>query len=437
VTDPIAIRWDRIDALSVPQRQKWAAARVWTARQAPYLASAVLALDPVVVGQKPAHGGAGTGTGGTGRTDGYDLSAFPTDLAWHVYLDPEVVDAVEVPEIGFWLLHQVTHLLRHHAGRYPGPQVPASATPLTGRDREQRRWNAAADAEIDDDLNTEQLKLPDRAVTPAGLGLPDGWLGEQYWDALGEPPPNAQDCGTGVDGQGRPWDCEGGGLSATGRKLLARDVARRIKEHDQARGKVPAGWQRWADDELEPLVDWRRVLRSAVRRGIADVAGRVDFTYRRPSRRAAALPDVILPSLRQPRPTVAMVVDTSGSMSDGMLAQVLGEVTGLLAGMGIARDRLSIVCCDARAFEAQRVASAKEVLLLGGGGTDMGAGLAAAEALKPVPDLIVVLTDGHTPWPAGPPRRSRVVVGLMDPSGSVPDWAGHVLIDPNGPASTR
>lgn len=428
--DP-AIRWQRIDVLSAPQRQKWAASRVWTARQAPYLASAVLALDPVVVG-------------GSGR---FDLSAFPTDLAWHVYLDPDVVDGAEVPEIGFWLLHQVTHLLRHHANRYPDPraETPApAAAPMSGHDPSRRRWNAAADAEIDDDLNTDQLQLPEQAVTPAKLGLPDGWLAEQYWDALCDPgssaahelPSDASDCGTGADGQGRPWNCESGGLSATGRKLLARDVARRIKEHSRLRGDVPAGWKRWADEQLEPVIDWRRVLRSAVRRGVADVAGRVDFTYRRPSRRASALPDVILPSLRQPRPTVAVVVDTSGSMSDGMLAQVLGEIGGLLAGMGIARDRLSVVCCDARAFEAQRVVSAKEVLLLGGGGTDMGAGLAAAEALKPAPDLIIVLTDGHTPWPARPPRRSRVIVGLMDPGGSVPDWAGHVLIDPSGLVTT-
>ena len=436
MTDPEAVWWERVDALSVTQRQKWAASRVWTARQAPYLASAVLALDPVVVGQESAKAGSG----------GFDLSAFPTDLAWHVYLDPKAVDAAEVPEIGFWLLHQVTHLLRHHADRYPGPKAETapSGTPLSGHDPSQRRWNAASDAEIDDDLNTEQLRVPEPAVTPAKLGLPDGWLAEQYWDALGDAssetsrkaagrtPSDSCDCGTGVDGQSRPWNCEGGGLSATGRKLVARDVARRIREHSQMRGDVPAGWKRWADEQLEPVVDWRRVLRSAVRRGVADVAGRVDFTYRRPSRRAAALPDVVLPSLRQPRPTVAVVIDTSGSMSDGMLAQVLGEIAGLLAGMGIARDRLSIVCCDATAYEAQRVASAKEVLLLGGGGTDMGAGLAAAEALRPVPDLIIVLTDGHTPWPPRPPRRSRVIVGLMDPSGSVPEWATHVLIDPSG-----
>ena len=426
----MSFRLGRIDALNAQQRRTWAATRVWTARQAPYLASAILALDPVVVEQESAGGRQ------------LDLRALPTDPAWHVYLDPRALDAAEVPELGFWLLHQVTHLLRHHAERYPASSDSAGAaadsvSPLSGRDAQQCRWNVAGDAEINDDLHTDALHVPEDAVTPSGLGLPDGWLAEQYWDRIAALPPDPRDCGTGCDGQPRPWNCDRPGLSPAERKLLGRDVARRIREHNRARGDVPAGWQRWADEELDPVVDWRQVLRSAVRRGVADITGRVDFTYRRPSRRAAALPDVILPSLRQPRPAVAVVVDTSGSMSDAMLAQVLGEVSGLLASLGVGRDRLHVVCCDATAYEAQRVFNAREVRLLGGGGTDMGAGLAATVALRPRPDLVVVLTDGHTPWPDRPPGSAKVVVGLMDPAGSVPPWATRVLIDPADLAGVR
>jgi predicted metal-dependent peptidase len=410
------LRIGRIDSLSVEQRRKWAAVRVWTARRAPYLASALLALEPIVVFQDE----------GT-----YDLSALPTDPAWHVYLDPAVIDGTDVPQLGFWLLHQVTHLLRRHGHRYPG-EAATTTSPLAGRNADQRRWNVAADAEIDDDLTVDDVTLPTRAVTPAGLGLPDAWLAEQYWDELaGAPlPHDAPDCGTGADGQPRDWNAGLAGLSESHQKLLSRDVARRIKEHTRARGDTPAGWQRWADDVLEPVVDWRRALRAAVRRGVADVAGRVDFTYRKPSRRAAALPDVVLPSLRQPLPTVAVVVDTSGSMSDGMLSQVLAEVGGLLTSVGVGRNRMHVVCCDAQAYQAQRVLKAREVRLLGGGGTDMGAGLAATVDLRPRPDLVIVLTDGHTPWPPGPPGRATVIVGLLDRTGSVPDWASSVAVDP-------
>ncbi len=410
----MVLRFGRLDTLTAAQRQKWAAARVWTVRRAPYLASAILALEPIVVVQDAGH----------------DLSALPTDPTWHVYLEPAVLDSTGVPELGFWLLHQVTHLLRRHGDRYPGEA--GSTTPLSGRNADQRRWNLASDAEINDDLSVEDMTLPPRATTPTMLGLPDSRLAEQYWDDLadGSPPAGRPDCGTGADGRPRPWNAGLAGLSEVNEKLLARDVARRIREHSRSRGEMPGGWQRWADEVLEPVVDWRRSLRASVRRGVADVAGRVDFTYRKPSRRAAALPDIVLPSLRQPMPTVAVVIDTSGSMSDGMLSQVLAEVAGLLASVGVGRGRLHVVCCDARAYRAQRVMNARDVRLLGGGGTDMGAGLAATTDLRPRPDLVIVLTDGHTPWPSGPPGKAKVIVGLMDPAGSVPDWASSVAIDP-------
>jgi predicted metal-dependent peptidase len=430
-----------LERLGADQRRAWAAARVWAAHQAPYMASALLALDPVVVDQSDEP-----------ESNRLDLGALPVDQQWHVYLDPDVLAEMTVPTIGFWLVHQVSHLLRHHAERSP-VRVPAGRTtrPRTQSAGEQL-WNAAADAEINDDLVAGNTARPEEAVTPSTLGLPDSLTAEQYWDALGgggtddgsgtddgthatEPGDRAaaaagrgHDCGSGCDGAARPWDSGEPGLGASGQKLLERDVARRIEEHQRRYGTTPAGWRRWAEEILQPTVSWQRLLASAIRRGVADVAGRVDFSYRKPSRRSSLGGDVILPSLRQPLPKVAMVLDTSGSMNDHLLAQSLAEVDGVLRGLGVGRRHLQIVCCDAQAFEAQKIMRARDVELLGGGGTDMGAGLATAAALRPRPDLIVVLTDGHTPWPPQPPRGIRVIVGLMDPSGCVPEWARAIAI---------
>ena len=414
-----------VDRLDRPARQSWAAARIWAAHQVPYMASALLALEPVVVDQsddEPARR--------------LDLGALPVDAAWHVYLDPEVLAHLDVAVIGFWLIHQVSHLLRHHADRSPAGGAP-EATPLGRHDENQGRWNTAADAEINDDLMTGSDVRPEQAITPEGLGFPPGLTAEEYWDRLGttssaapRPVSGHADCGSGCDGGSRPWDTDQPGLAGTGRRLVERQVARQIREHERRWGDTPAGWRRWADDVLEPTVSWQRLLASAVRRGVADVAGRVDFSYVKPSRRSSVTGDVILPSLRQPLPRVAMVLDTSGSMDDRLLAQSLAEVGGVLRSLGVGRRHLKIVCCDAQAFEAQKVMAVRDVELLGGGGTDMGAGLAKASELRPRPDLIVVLTDGHTPWPARPPKGIRVIVGLMDERGTVPEWARAIAIGP-------
>ena len=420
------MRHRRLEDLDPDLRRRWAAGRIWAAREAPYLASALLALDPVVVDLSD------------NAASAPDLRTFPADQTWHVYVDPNVLGTVPVGELGFWLLHQVSHLLREHAARFPGAALPESETiDATGRrTAEQRRWNVASDAEINDDLHTATLELPDAATHPSRLGLPEAWTAEQYWDALaGEPEPPAAipdidpDCGSGCDGQPRDWNCDKPGLSTFSARLLSRETAKRIREHTTQRGDTPAGWERWADEMLEPRVNWRRQLAAQVRRGAADVTGRVDFTYRRPSRRASAVPDVILPSLRQPLPQVALVIDTSGSMSDSMLGQALAELTGVLRSLGVARRNLRVIACDARAYEAQRVSDLRAIRLEGGGGTDMGAGIDAAAALRPRPDLIIVLTDGYTPWRSAPPPGIRVVVGLLDRRGKAPDWAEAILIE--------
>jgi predicted metal-dependent peptidase len=403
-----------IEDLDAELRRRWSAGRVWAAHEAPYLASALLALAPVVIDQAD-------------EATHHDLRAFPVDQRWHAYLDPSVLAAVEVGELGFWLLHQVSHLLRVHAARVPGETLAGDGL-LAGRTRDQQRWNIATDCEIDDDLHTRRLVRPSRAIHPDELGLPVGQTAEQYWDALAHEADATCDCGSGCDGRERAWDCDRPGLSHVGQQLVCHETARRIREHSRTRGDVPEGWLRWADDVLEPTVDWRRELAAHVRHGVAQVAGRVDFTYARPSRRSGAAPDVILPSLRQPIPQVAVVIDTSGSVSDAMLGDALAEVTGVVRALGVGHTALRVVCCDAQAYTAQRVRDVACITLTGGGGTDMGAGLAATAALRPRPDVIVVLTDGYTPWPARPPAGTRVVVGLLDPGGSVPSWAPHVLV---------
>jgi predicted metal-dependent peptidase len=153
-----------------------------------------------------------------------------------------------------------------------------------------------------------------------------------------------------------------------------------------------------------------------------------DYSYRRPSRRAAAAPGVVLPSLIRPVPEVAVICDTSGSMSDELLGMAIAEVAGLLRALGVARS-VRVLACDAAVSSVQRVTSSSQVNLAGGGGTDMGAGLAAAAALRPRPAVAVVLTDGYTPWPGAAPKAMRVVCGLLGADGpDGPPWARSVRI---------
>jgi predicted metal-dependent peptidase len=399
-------------------QQRLAAARLWAAHRFPYLASALFATQVRPV----------------------DLPGLvAVDESWRVFVDPRLVQAWRAEQLGSVLVHHTGHLLRDHAGRARALGV--------GRDQ-ARRWTLAADAEINDDLAGADLSFPTEPVLPGSIGCEPGRFAEEYFRAVVEPerqPPPALaghlpqqvgeecDCGGGCDGQGRPWETGGpSGLRRETAGLLRCQVASEILDHCRGLppGTVPLGLRRWAEELLGIRVDWRRVLAAEIRRGVAAVAGAVDYSYRRPSRRASVLRDVILPTMRRPVPELAVVVDTSGSMHEALLGEALAQVEALLRTLGLAGRRLPVLPCDACVHAVQRVGAARQVELLGGGGTNMGEGIEAARGLRPAPSVVVVLTDGYTPWPPAAPRGVRVVIGLLREGGPPPPaWARVVRID--------
>ncbi len=265
-----------------------------------------------------------------------------------------------------------------------------------------------------------------------GSGPEAGTDGGEPGDQAQTPAPGAGRCGSCATGQQEPWEdgppgAESPGTGRAEAEMIRRDVARQIAEHSRDRGTVPGHWARWADEKLKPKVNWRRELATAIRHAVADVAGAVDYSYRKPSRRQGQVGNgkVVLPSLRHPIPSVAVVVDTSGSMSDAMLSQALAEVSGILKGMG-QREGVHVIACDAQAHACKKVFSPRQIQLAGGGGTDMGEGIAEAMKLRPQPQVIVVITDGYTPWPDAAPR-ARVIVALTD-DGNAPPWAKAVKV---------
>lgn len=418
-------------------------ARLWAAARAPYLARALFALQPVLV---EAHLDEDTGEPVADPA----FRAFPTDTRWRVHLDPGTALATPVAEIGWWMLHHIGHLVRHHAARAPAPPEGPSAPAAGGREA-ARPWNRAADAEVNDDLESMGLTTPAGVVSPRGLGLPPGRLAEEYLSLIevldaahrrgGRPLADPIDCGGAVDGIDDAPPGAGPsapGLDDTERDLLELAVAREIETRSIRRATVPGGWRRWADRRLHPAVDWRAELGALLRRGVRRAAGRVDFTYARPSRRTAG-DGIVMPAMVGPDPDVALVVDTSGSITPAILTGFLTEITEILARAAGPRRRLRVICCDRRAHGVQTVRRAEDIELVGGGGTDQREGMSAALALHPRPDLILVLTDGQTPWPDRRPPVP-VVIGLVEPGPGLrtqappPAWARTIPL-PAGPPS--
>lgn len=365
-----------------------------------------------------------------------DVQGLVADERWRLYADPDWLERTDVPTIGWELAHLCWHLLRDHAGRARSLDV--------GR-READPWRVAADATVAETLDAAGHGRCGLNA-PAELHLPPDRSVEEYYAMLTrlsvadsqqrhedeEGDGGEAGCGSAADGLTRSYESVDFTLSmdATRADELRRAVAIEFRGHMTMIGTQPGEWARWVDSVLDPRVPWEQVLAATVRRSVAWAAGDTEQTYRRRSRRAAASPHVVLPGLRRPTPSVAVVVDTSGSMDDGLLAQALGEVDGVLHALGPAVGELTVLSCDAAVHTVERSTSGRDVRLVGGGGTDVSPGIYAATRLRPSPEVVVVLTDGWTPWPPSPPERCIVIAAVLGRSAAplprTPEWARRV-----------
>ncbi len=381
-----------------------------------------------------------------------ELGTLGVDARLRLYYDPEYMETLTLDETVAVLVHEVHHVLRDHSTRAP-------------KQAQGMDWNIAADAEINDDLGSEGYTLPGSPmpklepgqkgyIMPACLGMAENLTAEEYYariknimdkqameNTTGEGTPRRVGegaCGSVADGKGQGHelgsdDPKNPGVGTLERDLIRRGTAQDILDAAKQQGNVPASLARWAKEHLHSEVDWRRELAAIVRRHLARARGSVDYTYHKPSTRrtiSSEGKDFILPSMYAPVPNIAVVVDTSGSISDKDLAQAMAEVEGILkkanAIMGV-----HLIACDSEATYCGRILDAKAAQgkLTGGGGTDMGVGIRMAEQYKA--EITVVLTDGYTGWPSEAPR-TRVIVCLIGAGSqkveSVPPWARALRI---------
>lgn len=399
-------------------------ARMFLASEYDYVGSLLWALRPV---EAP-----GLGTMGVDRD-------------WHLYYDPDLDATWSGPEVLGVLFHEINHILRNHLDT--GRAAPfIHCTPFRPKceecQRTAKRFNICGDLEINPGLLTLGFKLPREGAFPKNYGLPDGLLAEEYWDKL---PKDAEQSGKGGVGKGQCGSCAGNpgqhekadgsgdddapgqeGISAAERELIIRDVAKKVEEAAKSRGNVPAGLERWAKDYLHPKVPWRRELRNVTHRNINECMGKREYSFKRPHRRQGTN-EIIMPTMKDFFPRIGLVRDTSGSMSDKDMARSLAETKGILTEMG---GEIVDIEVDCRVHAVKTVRRVQEVKLQGGGGTDMGVGISHAAGLKPRLDVVVVITDGETPWPSNaPPFKCVVVLTHSGSEAQVPGWAKLIVIN--------
>lgn len=374
-----------------------------------------------------------------------DVETLAIDKHGRVYVNVSFWDSMTLKQRVGVLVHELQHVLRKHFIR--GEFLSLSPQEL----------NILGDMEINDSAKMRDYLSGIPAVFPEMFGLPTGLMFEEYaalWkkqkkdckdknggessdggqSGNGEPSVANGNCGSAADGQPKDYELpapkDGGpGMDESDLEIAAKQVANDIREAAKTRGDIPGNLIQWSADVLSPpKVNWQSKLRAYARNAAAWVRGQGDYSYSRLSRFPVG-GSVIVPGSISPVPEIALMVDTSGSMGSADLQDILPEAQSCLRMSAGSSGKVCVV--DAEVHSLKPITDVRKIEFAGRGGTDLRVGFEAISSLSPRPDILVVFTDGYTPWPTSSPRGVKTIVALMGRHCSpdrVPGWAKTIVI---------
>jgi predicted metal-dependent peptidase len=184
-------------------------------------------------------------------------------------------------------------------------------------------------------------------------------------------------------------------ISKEERKALKDEIKNAVIQAAQVAGagKVPGGVERLIKDITNPKMDWRTMLDQQITSVIKN-----DFTWMKTSRKGWGV-DAILPGLKNDMTIdICVAIDTSGSISNKMMKDFLGEVQGIMSQY--TDFKLKLWCFDTEVHNPEDFGVDKDLLdyqLAGYGGTDFEANFKWMKDNGVEPKKLIVFTDGY-PW---------------------------------------
>lgn len=347
-----------------------------------------------------------------------------------IAFSPKFLDEISDPELDFVLMHEILHVALQHCFR-------------TG-DRDNNAFNIACDIVVNSNIKHSKGDS-NSAITLKKYGVsmhltPDGKEGYEYtaeevYEMLKdhckkhkvEVNPDASFDEHGKWGQKNksPAAADDGYLSDLWAQRVM-DAAKAAEEMAKAggngRGTLPAGIDRLIEELTHPTLDWRTILADFVSEEITD------YSFYPPDRRFSDS-GFFLPDLNEKEnraEDILFMVDTSGSMSDKMIAEVYSEIKGAIDQFG---GKLSgwLGFFDAKAYEALPFDSVNELLSIrpkGGGGTDFQVIFDYVNKKTDTftPAAIVILTDGYCPFPDESEAMGVPVLWIINNDHITPPW---------------
>ena len=282
----------------------------------------------------------------------------------NIIYNPKFIDSLTVDEIVGLLAHEVMHVANLHHLRI--------------QDREHDRFNAAADYAVNEILVASDFKLPNGALLDRKY---KNMSTEEIYNLL---PKDTQKpkFGDVIKNQSKTESEKQEEVNRVKTMVAkASTVAR-------SQGKLPLGIERFVNDILTPVINWREVLV----RFMTEKAN-LDYQWTMPNKRY--LP-TYLPSL-QAVPVlgeIVLVVDTSGSIDNKLLDEFASEISDICLMIS---KPLLVIYVDTKVCAVQTFEPDDHIILnpKGGGGTSFVPAFNYLDANEISPACLIYFTDGE------------------------------------------
>jgi predicted metal-dependent peptidase len=302
------------------------------------------------------------------------------------YFNREFFDKMTPRQVEFVVAHEILHCVFDHMMRNEG--------------REKQIWNIAADYCVNGILKRDRIG-DDPPVKFFYDRKYDNWSAEQVYDEiynkydeeelsqLGQMLDHHMDPEGGKDGQPQ--------YSKEELKKIRDEIKEAMIQSANAAGagNVPGEIARMIKDMTEPKMDWREMLRMNIQSLVKN-----DFSFSRPNRKGQ-MTGAVLPGCNfDTSIDVCVALDMSGSISDEMGADFLGEVKGIMQEF---KDfNIKIWCFDTKVYNEQDYDAYNgdeidEYEIMGGGGTEFDANWDYMKEHDIRPKKFIMFTDGY-PW---------------------------------------
>jgi len=355
------------------------------------------------------------------------------------YYNSRFIKMLRPKEIEFLFGHEVLHCVYDHFGRRG--------------ERDHQLFNIANDYCVNADLIKH--RVGEKITTVPCLHDPkyDGMSSEEIYDLLYE---KAEKIDIGklldqmidehLDGEGDPdGDTDGdsdsdsnGDKKGKGRPVLTPEERQQIKDEIKeamlaaaatvdGAGNLPAGVKRLIQELTEPQMNWRELLRMQLESTIKS-----DYTWMRASRKGWHM-DAVMPGMKvDPMIDIAVALDASGSISETMLKDFLGEIQGIMDSFPA--YRIHVFTFDTEAYNPAQYDSDNlddicDYEVKGGGGTDFDAIYNYLKAEEIEPKRLVVFTDGYPFGSWGDENYADTVWILHGTTTIEPPWGQYAYYD--------